>query len=182
MLSELQALRIDLDRVTDDVTVTFSDLKPEQLNWKPGPEGWSVGQCFEHLNSANAGMVKAISAKIEGTSPVTFYERLPFLPTMFGRLISNAVSPGGKRKIKAPKVFEPSLSDVDPQVVEQFVDFQPAITALMEKCSDSGIIMGSPAAAFITYRLLDAFTIVVRHEQRHFDQAKRVTQTAGFPV
>ena len=24
-------------------------LTPEQLNWKPAPEKWSVGQCLEHL-------------------------------------------------------------------------------------------------------------------------------------
>jgi len=28
-------------------------LGPHQLNWKPAPDVWSVGQCLEHLCVAN---------------------------------------------------------------------------------------------------------------------------------
>ena len=43
------------------------------------------------------------------------------------------------------------------------------------------IVVTSPAAAAITYSLMDAYRIIVVHEQRHFQQAKRVIQESGFP-
>jgi hypothetical protein len=28
-------------------------LSPQQLNWKPGEDLWSVGQCLQHLHATN---------------------------------------------------------------------------------------------------------------------------------
>ena len=36
------------------------------------------------------------------------------------------------------------------------------------------------ALAAITYSWMDAYQIIVVHEQRHFQQAKRVTEETGF--
>jgi hypothetical protein len=27
----------------------FENITQEQLNWKPAPESWSIGQCLDHL-------------------------------------------------------------------------------------------------------------------------------------
>jgi hypothetical protein len=46
----------------------------------------------------------------------------------------------------------------------------------------SQTIITSPLLGFVTYSLDDCFTILVVHGQRHADQARRVTETEGFPV
>ena len=43
------------------------------------------------------------------------------------------------------------------------------------------IVITSPALSVITYSLMDAYRIVVVHEQRHFQQAKRIAEESGFP-
>ena len=43
------------------------------------------------------------------------------------------------------------------------------------------IIMVSPFVSFITYSVLDGCRLIVTHERRHFEQARRVTQAPGFP-
>jgi hypothetical protein len=43
------------------------------------------------------------------------------------------------------------------------------------------MIVASPIAGFVTYNMLDACRIVVAHERRHFEQARRVTEAEGFP-
>jgi hypothetical protein len=43
-------------------------------------------------------------------------------------------------------------------------------------------IITSPLLGLVTYSLDDCFTIMVVHCQRHLGQAKRVTETAGFPA
>jgi hypothetical protein len=37
-------------------------------------------------------------------------------------------------------------------------------------------------AHIVTYSLLDAYRIIVVHEQNHFVQTRRVTESPGFPV
>jgi hypothetical protein len=41
--------------------------------------------------------------------------------------------------------------------------------------------MVSPFVAFITYSVLDGCRLLVAHERRHFEQARRVTREPGFP-
>ena len=40
----------------------------------------------------------------------------------------------------------------------------------------------SPVLAVMTYSLMDAYRIIVVHEQNHFVQARRVLESAGVPV
>jgi hypothetical protein len=44
------------------------------------------------------------------------------------------------------------------------------------------IVITSPALALVTYTLLDAYRVIVVHERRHFQQARRVTEESGFPA
>ena len=43
------------------------------------------------------------------------------------------------------------------------------------------IVITSPVADAVIYSLMDAYRLIVVHEQRHFQQAKRVTEETGFP-
>ena len=43
------------------------------------------------------------------------------------------------------------------------------------------IIITSPVSAAITYSIMDAYRIIVVHERRHFEQARRVTEEPSFP-
>ena len=44
---DLPALSRELESVTAGVQSEFKGLSAEQLNWKPGAEAWSIGQCLE---------------------------------------------------------------------------------------------------------------------------------------
>jgi hypothetical protein len=41
--------------------------------------------------------------------------------------------------------------------------------------------MTSPFASVVTYSVLDGWRLVVAHDRRHVEQARRVTQAAEFP-
>jgi hypothetical protein len=51
------------DRRADSLAKTLS---AEQLNWRPKPEVWSVGQCPQHLCLSNEVYLPAISTSLEG--------------------------------------------------------------------------------------------------------------------
>jgi hypothetical protein len=56
-----------------------------------------------------------------------------------------------------------------------------AIRRLPDSLDLAKTIITSPLASFVTYSLDDALTFVPMHCERHFNQAKRVSEAAGFP-
>ncbi len=53
MNDQLNNLTGELEEISQNVQKTFGNLSAEQINWRPSSEGWSVGQCFEHLIKTN---------------------------------------------------------------------------------------------------------------------------------
>ena len=95
------------------------------------------------------------------------------------------MDPASTRKIKAPKRFEPAQSDISASVINDFADQQSKIVEKMkatEHLDLERIVITSPAVGAVTYSLMDAYRIIVVHEQRHFQQAKRVMEETGFPA
>jgi hypothetical protein len=181
--ADLPSLITKANHIAAETKPTFGRLTPAQLNWKPSAERWSVAQCFEHLLTTNKGYFPQIEGVIAGIKP-TFWQRMPVLPGLAGRLLIKSLDPKSTRKIKAPKKFQPAQSDISPSVLDDFVNMQAKIVEKMkatEHLDLENIIITSPIAAAITYSLMDAYRIVVVHEQRHFDQAKRVTEEPAFP-
>ncbi|HJQ33061.1 MAG TPA: DinB family protein [Pyrinomonadaceae bacterium] len=181
---ELGALLEQLDAVTDDARRVFGRLNAAQLNWKPAPERWSVGQCFDHLITTNRTFFADIEKVAAGKHRTSLWGRVSPLSGFFGRLVLKSLDPEKGRKTKAPRVFEPSSSDVAPDVIEQFAAHQEELAERMRATANVDLartIVTSPVAAVATYSLLDAYRIVVAHERKHFEQARRVTETEGFP-
>src|SRR5688572_28297984 len=44
-------------------------LNPEQLNWRPSEDHWSVGQCLQHLYAANEVYLPAIATALDDRHP-----------------------------------------------------------------------------------------------------------------
>jgi hypothetical protein len=181
--ADLANLIAAANQVAEEARSAFSHLTPSQLNWKPAPERWSVAQCFEHLITTNKGYFPVVENVLAGRKR-TFLESLPVLPGLAGKLLIKSLDPSSTRKIKAPKKFQPAQSDISASVINDFIDQQKRI---VEKMKATGhldlekIVITSPVSAAVTYSLMDAYRIIVVHEQRHFQQAKRVTEESAFP-
>ena len=182
--ADLPSLIAEANLVATEAKSTFGNLTASQLNWKPSAERWSVAQCFEHLLTSNKGYLPIVDSVLAGKKP-TLWERMPVIPGLGGKLLINSLDPATTRKMKAPKSFEPAESDIRPSVIDDFVAQQRAIVEKMkatEHLDLEKIVITSPALAVVTYSLMDAYRIVVVHERRHFQQAKRVTEESGFPA
>jgi hypothetical protein len=171
--------------VAPQVRTEFGRLRADQLNWKPGADKWSVGQCIDHLIVSNAEYFPIFDRVLQGTNTTkTIWESLPGLPRMWGQMLIKSVSPDGARKQKAPKIFTPTASAVDPGIITRFIDQQDRVVNYLNTITAvdaEKIIITSPVARVITYSLLDACRVIVAHEQRHILQARRVTQLPEFP-
>jgi len=184
MNDQFDTLVRDAKQIAEDAHASFADLSASQLNWKPAAERWSIAQCFEHLITSNKGYLPIIETVRTGKKQTRFVERLPVLPGLAGRLLIKSLDPASTRKIKAPKKFEPAQSDISPSVIDDFVAQQGQLIEGMKSTSHldlEKIVITSPALSFVAYSLLDAYRIIVTHERRHLQQAKRVAEESGFP-
>ena len=184
LTARLPALISAANDIAAEAKSTFGRLTPAQLNWKPSPERWSVAQCFDHLLTSNKGYFPTIEGVIAGIKP-TFWQRMPVLPGLAAKLLIKSLDPKSTRKIKAPQKFQPAQSDISASVIDDFVDQQASMVKKMkatEHLDLEKIVITSPVASVVTYSLMDAYRIIVVHERRHFEQARRVTEEAAFPV
>lgn len=174
----------ELGSITRTSKERFGRLSPAQVNWKPGPDRWSVGQCFDHLITTNKSYFPIFECVAQGEKRNTLWESMPILPGLFGGLLIRSLDPASTRKLKAPAAFAPASSDIDGEIIQKFTAQQEHLSMSLkglEGADLDAIKMTSPALKLITYSLRDACTIIVVHEQRHLQQATNVLAVPEFP-
>lgn len=182
--SDLSTVLAEASLVTDETKRAFGRLSAEQVNWKPSEGEWSIGQCFDHLIISNRPYVQIIEEILEGRRRQRARERIPLLPRFFGRLLIKTLRPDSGRRAKARPAFYPSSSHIAPAIIATFLEQQGRLLRLMAATHDldpDRITITSPVLRFVTYSLMDAYRIIVVHEQNHFIQATRVMESHGFP-
>jgi hypothetical protein len=183
MNTEISNLLSELQVISDDAQKTFGNFSAEQINWKPGADGWSVGQCFEHLIKTNELFYDELEKIAAGSRRNSFLENYSPLSSFFGNLLVNSLKKD-ERKFKAPsqKIVPPS--EIDANIVEIFAAHQAELIGKIKSTENSDwqkIKITSPFMKLMTYKLTDGFQVIVEHEKRHVRQAARVTKTTGFP-
>jgi len=183
MSIEKNDLISELQKISADALEKFGSLSSAQTNWRPSAEGWSVGQCFEHLIKANEMFYGDLDKIGKGTRRNSFLENYSPLSSFFGNLLINSLKKD-ERKFKAPSKAIVPPSDVDASIVELFTAHQTDLIERVkstEKADWQKTKITSPFMKLVTYTLADGFRVVVEHERRHIRQAERVTQADDFP-
>ena len=173
-----------LENVARDTQQTFGAYNAQQLNWKPDASRWSVAQCFDHLLSANRQVVAKVDEALDAAHARTIWQRLPILPGVWGPMLVRSQAPESTRRFTAVPQAQPSSSNIAVDVIPRFIDqHRDAIARLraLDERAAARAIMTSPFVSVVTYSVLDGWRLVFAHDRRHFEQARRVTQSPGFP-
>ena len=80
-----------LDETTASFSHTFGSLNSDQINWKPDPNTWSIGQNIEHLIVINETYFPIFQALKNGTYKTPFIGKIGFLSNFFGNFILKSV-------------------------------------------------------------------------------------------
>jgi uncharacterized damage-inducible protein DinB len=167
----------EIDKITLDADLLFSELIHDQLNWKPNSQTWSIAQNLEHLIKVNETYYPVLSALKNGVYKKPFLGNFDFIVSFFGKTVLNAVNPDRKKKMKTFSIWEPTQSSVGNDIISRFKKHQ---TELQKQLSDANelltnrIVISSPANKNVVYSLEMAFDIILTHEQRHLEQAKEI--------
>ncbi len=183
MSSEVSNLISELETVSTVARETFGNLSPAQINWKPSADGWSVGQCFEHLIKTNALFFPELENIAGGARKNSFWETYSPLSGFFGKLLIGALKKDGRKfKVPSPKIVPPS--EIDRNIVEIFAAHQVELIDKIKQAENADwrkTKITSPFMKAATYSLADGFQAVVEHERRHVRQASKVLRDANFP-
>lgn len=186
MSDRIDEIASGLEEVSNETRAAFGGLSDDQLNWKPAEGSWSVAQCLDHLVTINSLYFPLFESMNAGPLKPTFWERYSPLSGFFGRFLIRTSSPEYSKKMKTSPKAEPSMSEVDGEILDRFARHQAELIEHLRRIP-SGIdpvrtIVTSPLLGFVNYSLDDCLTLLEVHERRHFQQARRVTETAGFPT
>ena len=153
----------------------FLQLSPEELNRKPSPDSWSVLECFEHLNRYGDFYLPEIGKKLINNTTTPDQE---FKSGFVGNYFAEMMLPGENvKKMKTFKSMNPSGSKLDKTVLTRFIAQQKKLLELLEKASKVSLTKTKTSISIsklVKLKLGDTFRVLIYHNYRHVEQAKRV--------
>ena len=171
----------EFDAADQKAEQLLTGLSPDQLNWQPGPDAWSVGQCLEHLCLTNEVYLPAISTSLAGKTTSAAQEITPgWLSRWF---INNYIEPSPRSKhARAPSKIVPG-AQVEPSVLGRFLRSNQAAREFVRHAADydvNHIRFRNPFVPILRFTVGTGLEIVSRHEHRHLLQAERARRSSLF--
>lgn len=163
-------------------TALARGLSGDQLNWKPSPDRWSIGQCLDHLLVSTEVYLPTMSNALDGrdSSPVEV-----ITPGWLGRLfIHTFIEPATQRvRGRAPGKIRPAKA-VAPDILDRFLRSNDLARAFVRRASAhdvNRIRFVNPFVPLLRFTVGTGIEVLWRHQHRHLGQAERVRQAAAFP-
>jgi hypothetical protein len=182
MNNDVSGIIGELQAIEADVRESFGSLSPEQINWRPSPEAWSIGQCLDHLIKSNEGFYGEFDKLAAGTRKNSLWEKFSPLSSFAGSFLIKSLKADDKKVKTIPKMTPPS--EIDAGIVETFIRHQNQLAGKVTAAAGADwqkTVVTSPFFGLMTYTLDAGLQSIVEHEKRHIRQAKRVTEADGFP-
>ncbi|MBZ9729857.1 DinB family protein [Salegentibacter sp. JZCK2] len=168
-----------LDELTLKFNKTFGKLSEREIHWKPDADTWSIAQNLEHLILINESYFPIIDKLRNKDYKKPFTAKFGFLVNFFGNAILKSVQPDTTKKTKTFSIWKPSESRLSEDILSRFMEHQEKLKEKILASEDllkQNVVISSPANPKIVYKLDAAFKIILAHEQRHFQQAKKLLE------
>ena len=176
-------LTSELDAADTRAIALANGLTTAQLNWKPRPDAWSVGQCLEHLCISNEVYVGPMAESL-GDRPTGPVDEIT--PGWFGRwFIRKYIEPTTqKARARAPRKIVPIAKDLDSSILDRFIASNASVRDLIARAKGhdvNRVRFKNPFVPLIRFTVGTGLQIIARHNHRHLLQAERVKTLADFP-
>jgi hypothetical protein len=175
--AELRHRYQEIEQINHDVEDLLRNLTDVELTWTPNPAAWSIAQCLEHLAvTARADLPHIRHALARGHEQRQF-GRGPFRYGLFGKLLIAAMDASVRFKFKAPAVYRPGANSAPRESIREFFVRQQEILECIRGANGlhlARVKMTLPSHRRLRLSIGQEFRLLVVHEQRHLEQAKRV--------
>jgi hypothetical protein len=173
----------ELNASDERATALARGLSARQLNWKPSPGEWSVGQCLEHLCVANDVYCRAIAKSLAGHPRAAVQD---IRPGWFGEwFMRSYIEPSSEtRRGRAPKKIRPG-AQVEPSILDRFLISNDKTRELVRRAGSydvNRIRFTNPFIPVIRFTVGTGLEIISKHQRRHLLQAERIRRSVEFPA
>jgi hypothetical protein len=169
----LDTLEADVERQLQRAIASFQNLSPEKLEAKRADGGWSIAQCFAHLNSYSQYYLPRMEKSLASGHP----SNPTFKSTWLGRYFTNIIRPSETmKKYKAIKLHEPDVQVSGIAAVAEFIENQERLLKLLAASRSTDlnkIKIPISILPWIKLRLGDVFQFLIAHQERHLQQAEK---------
>ena len=180
-LQEIVEQFVAVERDADELVAPLDD---EQCNWSPAPGAWSIAQCIDHLNVANARYFGAACDAVEDARSKGLTRSGPIASSWFGRRFIATLEPPVRIKSRTPRTIRPADRRHKAEIWPEFVRQHTHMRACVQQWGNVDLNRArfrNPLGPFGVVRAGTALRIIAAHDRRHLWQASRVRAAPGFP-
>lgn len=160
--------------------ISLNELNLDNLNSKPNHDSWSALEAIEHLNRYGDFYFPEIDRRLKDAHQIT--SSVTYKSGLLGNKFAKMMLPDAK-SMKTFSSMNPSGSKLDRAVLTTFIDQQNQMLELLErskKVNMKKVKTSITISKWIKLKLGDTFRVVIYHNQRHIEQAKRAVETRQF--
>ena len=181
-------LREQLERIEAikrDALELVDALNDAQVNWRPDPGRWSIGQCLSHVILTGAPYLARLDGLLEEAHQRERSGQPPYRQGIVSRWFIRSMEPPPRFKAKTFRSMEPADSVSRDTLIREFIEFHDALAArvrTMRRVDLDRARMASPFFRPLRFTLGQAIALLITHARRHLWQARQVRQHPSFPV
>jgi hypothetical protein len=182
--------RQDLERQIDDATAearrVLDGLSAAQVNWRPAPGRWSVGECVSHLNVGIRAALPALDRAIETARARGRTGAGPFRYGWFANWMVRSMEPPPRRRMKTFPIFEPEARAHDAAaLLREFTEVRAQLRERLGRAEGLDwrrARVVSPASRWFRLPFGAYAAFLLAHDRRHLWQARQVRNDPSFPA
>lgn len=171
----INQLEAEVEEQLKEVIAVFQNLPEDRLLQPSTSNGWSIAECFAHLNTYSDFYMPRISKVLDQATPVD--ETGLFKHSLLGRYFISMMDPDrGRKKYKAMKRHQPIVVDNPHSIVSKFIQDLEYMLVLIKKARHKNLLRKSVDTSLSTWIKMnsgDALLFILTHSKRHLEQAKR---------
>jgi hypothetical protein len=174
---ELEGYQAQLTYIRQDVIAIVAGLTDAQFNWRPGPDRWSIAECFDHLNLTARQIVPAIDSAIADANARGLRSDGPFVYPMLDQWFVKSNEPPVRRRYRALRRLRPQTGKGLSAVMDEFIGWQEQLTERVRQADGVDLRRArrrSPVLPIVRWSLGTMFAVTLAHERRHIWQARHV--------
>ncbi|MBA4853128.1 DinB family protein [Emticicia sp. BO119] len=171
----LESLENEVETHLQIAIHTFQNLNETALLQIPVSGGWSIAQCFEHLNSYGRYYLPQIKNALNKDTNKGLNSF--FKGSWLGSYFTKMMRPSNTKKYKAFKDHIPPMNLHAHAVLAEFIEQQETLLNYLKQARGidlDNIRIPISISKWVRLKLGDVFQFIIAHDERHIQQAKRV--------
>lgn len=164
-----------LEQTRDAIVASVKGLSDAQLNFKAGPDRWSVAQTLEHIALAEDMLLKNVEYNVMKAGPAAAGRDTARIDNMVLAMI-----PDRSHKAQAPAELVPTGRWTPTEILGHFLESRAKTIAYLENTPD----LRAHATDSPLGQQLDGYEwilFIAAHSQRHTAQINEVKADPNFP-